>query len=137
MWSLLPAFIPVLFALSQLSRAVPFEEYIFAPASRDVKPRSVFRWDGSISNPEGVLKEDGQSSTTISGANSSVTYDFGMNVAGRIRFTVGGNVSEWGEVLGLTYSESSLWVNSWESDGTGNNVNVSRVQLRYFAYQES
>jgi hypothetical protein len=114
----------LLFALLQLSQAVPFEEYIFAPASRDLRPQSVFNLNGSVSGAQGLLQSTG-SSTSISGVNSSVTYDFGLNVAGRVRFTVSGNVPASGEVLRLTYSESSLWVTSLESDGTGNGVNVS------------
>ncbi|KAF8492516.1 Six-hairpin glycosidase-like protein [Gautieria morchelliformis] len=115
-------FFLALFALLQLSQAVPFEEYILAPASRDLRPQSVFNVNGSVSGAQGLLQSTG-SSTSISGVNSSVTYDFGLNVAGRVRFTVSGNVSASGEVLRLTYSESSLWVTSLESDGTGNGGN--------------
>lgn len=111
----------------QLSGAVPFEKYILAPASRELWPRSVLNANGSVTNAEGLLHPNG-SPTSISGSNSSVTYDFGLNVAGRIQFTVGGNISAAGEVLGLTYSESSLWVSSLASDGTGNGVDVSQIR---------
>ncbi|KAF8583301.1 glycoside hydrolase family 78 protein [Ramaria rubella] len=111
-----------LYAVPLLTYAVKFEEYIFAPASRDLRPRTVFNSSGNISGAEGLLHPNG-SVTNISGANSSITYDFGFNVAGRISFTVGGTISSSGEVLGLTYSESSLWVNPYESDGTGNGGN--------------
>jgi hypothetical protein len=126
MWSLLLTLPFFPFALFQVSQAVPFGEYILAPASRVLRPRSVFNVNGSVTSAEGLLHPDG-SPTTISGAKSSVTYDFGLNVAGRIRFTVRGNIAAAGEVLGLTYSESSLWVNSLGSDSTGN-VDVSQIR---------
>jgi hypothetical protein len=89
----------------------------------------VFSVSGTVTGAESLLEPNGSAVATISGSNSSVPYDFGLNVAGRVSFTVGGNVSVSGETLGLTYSESSLWVSSVESDATGNGIDVSSTIL--------
>jgi hypothetical protein len=48
---------------------------------------------------------------------SSVAFDYGKNIAGVVSVTVGTSSSP-GALIGLTYTESSLWVNGQASDAT-------------------
>ena len=96
--------------------SVPYEQYILAPSSRTVRPTSVYLRSGSLFAKDALL--DGQVSSgkglTLYTFNSSVTYDFGKNIAGWINF----NTTSTGGSVGFTFSESSMWVSSDASDGT-------------------
>ena len=96
--------------------AVPYQEYILAPASRIVRPVSVFRQDGPSTSPEALLTHNvGSGQSLVLGAfNASVTYDFGKSVGGWVNF----NVSSASGNVSFTFSESSLWVSSWGCDST-------------------
>ena len=48
---------------------------------------------------------------------SAVTYDFGKNVAGIVSIHIGRN-SDSHQFVGLTFSESSLWISGVGSDAT-------------------
>ncbi|KAI0639170.1 bacterial alpha-L-rhamnosidase domain protein [Trametes polyzona] len=94
--------------------AVPYEQYILAPPSRTVRPISVFRQHGSLSSPETLLDHGTTGGNlALAGFNSSVTYDFGKNIGGLVHL----DLSSAGNV-GVTFSESSLWVSSEASDAT-------------------
>lgn len=45
-----------------------------------------------------------------------MTYDFGKNIAGRVTLNIG-DVDE-DQYIGITFSESSLWISGEGSDGT-------------------
>lgn len=96
--------------------AVPYDEYILAPSSRTVRPTSLYLSSGSVSSEHALL--DGQAPSgqglTLETFNSSVTYDFGKNVAGWINFKT---TSRSGSV-GFTFAESSIWVSSESCDAT-------------------
>ena len=96
--------------------AVPYQEYILAPPSRTIRPVDVFRKAGSLSSPTTLLKGHAPSGggLVLNAFNSSVTYDFGRNVAGWVNLDV---LSHHGSI-GVTFSESSLWVSSEASDAT-------------------
>ena len=94
---------------------VPYSEYILAPASRTVYPASVHKVNGSVSNAE-TLAGSAHGSATFNGV-SSVTFDYGKNVAGIVSVTVGTSSSPHA-FIGLTYTESSLWINGQASDAT-------------------
>ncbi|KAI1839534.1 hypothetical protein JX266_014252, partial [Neoarthrinium moseri] len=66
-------------------------------------------------NAEALLSF-GHCSTAIFQGNSSVTVDFGKNIAGIVSVHVG--PQNEANAVGITFSESSLWVNSLGSDGT-------------------
>ncbi|KAK3938559.1 Six-hairpin glycosidase-like protein [Diplogelasinospora grovesii] len=105
-------------ALCALSRvaatSAPFSEYILTPKSRTVVPVSVYNVNGTVNNAQGLTKAGGVA--TYQGA-SAVTYDFGKNVAGIVSFNTG-SVSGSNEFIGISFTESSLWINSNGCDAT-------------------
>lgn len=106
---------PLLFVSLACTARVPYEQYILAPASRDLIPVSVYQVNGSVTNPR-ALTHSSNGRTTFHG-DSSVSYDFGKNVAGLVSLEVG-SASSSSAFLGVTFSESSLWINSQASDAT-------------------
>lgn len=103
---------------SLLGRAysVPFSEYILAPSSRTVFPVAVYNINGTVDNAEGLL--NGVNTTATFSAVSAVTYDFGKNIAGQVSLVAGASAYSPDAVIGLTYSESSLWIAGFGSDAT-------------------
>lgn len=80
--------------------------YDQSPASRTLYPASVYRTTGTVSGPRAVL---GGHPTRITGAGSSVTLDFGKEVAGivKVHFAAASDASQ---SLGLAFSESPSYV---------------------------
>lgn len=105
---------PLLAPLACTAR-VPYEQYILAPASRDLIPASVYQVNGSVTNSQVLTRSSG--GNTIFHGISSVTYDFGKNVAGLVSLEVG-SVSSPSAFLGVTFSESNLYISSEASDAT-------------------
>ncbi|TBU60046.1 hypothetical protein BD310DRAFT_923764 [Dichomitus squalens] len=105
---------PLLFATAVA--AVPYQQYILAPPSRNLRPVAVRLQSGSLSAATDLL--DSQVSLRqgliLGTFNSSVTYDFGKNVAGWVNF----NTTSNGGALGFTFTESSLWISPEASDAT-------------------
>ncbi len=111
-------------ALSGVRAAVPYEEYILIPKSRTVYPVAVHSANGSISNPSALLK--GASGSSTFQGNAALAYDFGINIAGIVTFTVGKSSSN-DENIGVTFSESSMWVSSKASDATTNGADGDEI----------
>lgn len=114
MWCLLYLF-HVAALITPLIATVPYSEYILAPSSRTVYPASVHKVNGSVSNAAS-LAGSAHGSATFNGV-SSVTFDYGKNIAGVVSVTVGTSSSRHA-FIGLTYTESSLWINGQASDAT-------------------
>jgi hypothetical protein len=117
---------------STATSGTKFSEYILAPASRTVKPVSIFQVTGSVSDPEALLASstDGAGGTTsFQGPVAYVTYDFGKNIAGWVNFAVedlAGDSEGSGTSFTVAFTESSLWISPNTSDGIGDGVgNVS------------
>ena len=95
--------------------SVPYHQYILAPSSRTLRPVDIYTQYGPLSS-ENALLESHKSLTgpplVLHTFNSSVTYDFGKNIAGLVNLIV---ASQNGSV-GVTFTESSLWVSSAFSD---------------------
>ncbi|RAH64987.1 putative alpha-L-rhamnosidase A [Aspergillus aculeatinus CBS 121060] len=104
---------PALLAIG--SHAVPFEDYILAPHSRTLNPSLVYQINGTVDNPEALVGLTTHQ-TTLHG-KSSVTYDFGRNIAGIVSLDVT-SVSSRAAQLGVTFTESSLWISSEACDAT-------------------
>jgi hypothetical protein len=75
----------------------------------------VYQVNGSISNPSALTNAKG-GKATFHGV-SSVTYDFGRNVAGIVSLDVSRLTSQ-DAFIGVTFSESSLWINNEACDAT-------------------
>ena len=103
-----------LLALASIVAARPYQEYILAPSSRTVHPASVYNVNGTVAE-SGSITGGATGSANFQGV-SAVTYDFGKNTAGLVSFEVGN--LDAGRYIGLTYTESSLWISSEGSDAT-------------------
>ncbi|KAF3020754.1 hypothetical protein E8E15_003767 [Penicillium rubens] len=101
--------------LAAASSNIPYEQYIFAPKSRDLIPPSVYSVNGSVTGAKTLTQASGGEATFY--GVSSVTYDFGKNVAGLVSLDVGSSSSP-SAFLGVTFSESSLYINNQASDAT-------------------
>ncbi|CAG8953008.1 hypothetical protein HYFRA_00003200 [Hymenoscyphus fraxineus] len=95
---------------------VPYSEYILAPSTRTLYPEKVYNVNGSISNPETLL--GGPRGNAIFNGVSAITFDFLKNIGGVVSITVESSTDP-SAVLGLTYTESNLWIAGDRSDGTG------------------
>ena len=95
---------------------VPYQQYILAPSSRTVRPVAVHLQSGSLSSETALLDSEASSgrSLTLVASSSSVTYDFGKNIAGWVNF----NTTSNGGSVGFTFTESSLWISSEACDAT-------------------
>jgi hypothetical protein len=100
--------------LSALSSAIPYQDYILAPSSRTLYPVSVHSTNGSVTSPESLTSSSGNSLFTNDAATA---YDFGINIAGLVTLTIG-SVSDANQYIGVTFSESSLWVSNKSCDAT-------------------
>ncbi|CDO72451.1 Glycoside Hydrolase Family 78 protein [Trametes cinnabarina] len=101
---------------SVVTAVIPYQQYILAPASRTIHPVSIFRQTGSVSSANSLLgaRKTGGSALTLETFDSSATYDFGKNIAGWVNL----NVSSPTGSIGITFSESSMWVSSAACDAT-------------------
>lgn len=101
------------------AHAIPYSEYILAPSSRTVYPVSVHQVGGTVDNAEGLVGGANTtatiSGTNIGGQNSSVTLDFGRNIAGQVSLSAPDS-NDPSSAIWLTFSESSLWVSRYGSD---------------------
>jgi hypothetical protein len=91
-----------------------YSEYILAPASRTLLPAIVHKVNGSVTNAASLTAPP--ANATFNGA-SAVTYDFGKNIAGIASFNVS-TVTGTDEFIGISFTESSLWINSNGCDAT-------------------
>ncbi|KAI0757240.1 bacterial alpha-L-rhamnosidase domain protein [Daedaleopsis nitida] len=97
--------------------AVPYQQYILAPSSRTVRPVTIFRQHGSLTSASALFGDSPKSTgngLVLDEFNASVTYDFGKNVAGLVSLDVSSHKGS----VGVTFSESSLWVSSTACDAT-------------------
>jgi hypothetical protein len=100
--------------LSGVVAAAKYEEYILAPRSRTLYPANVHGFNGSISGTDSLI--GGTGGEAVFDGISAVTYDFGKNIAGFVTLQIG-DVDE-DQFIGLTYTESSLWISNISSDAT-------------------
>jgi hypothetical protein len=105
-------------AVSLATRAragTPYSHYILAPASRTIYPPVIHRVNGSVTNSQSLI--GGLNGTATLHGVSSVTFDYTKNIGGVASVTVGTSSSS-DALIGLTYTESSLWINGQGSDAT-------------------
>ena len=111
------AVLVMLVAASSAGRAEVWDQYNLAPASRTVRPVSVFKTNGNVINPANVLT--GQA-TAIVGSGAYITLDFGKEVGGYITLTFAA-ASDANQSVGLAFSESSLYVGVDSDRSSGGN----------------
>lgn len=121
---MIPVILLPLLALAGLAAsATPYDDYILAPSSRTIYPASIHRANGSVFNANSLVPPAGSSRPPTNGSailkgNASVTFDYAKNIGGLVSLTIGSVSSSSPIVLGLTYTESSLWINGAASDAT-------------------
>ncbi|KAF2208087.1 glycoside hydrolase family 78 protein [Cercospora zeae-maydis SCOH1-5] len=91
-----------------------YDEYILAPKSRTIIPTSVYQVNGTVDNANSLLV-GGQGSAAFTD-DSTVTYDFGINIAGITSLVIGDVDPD--QYIGIAYSESSLRITREGSDAT-------------------
>lgn len=94
---------------------VPYSQYILTPNSRTIRPATVYNINGTVHQAESLLQPNAE---TIFEGLSAATYDFGKNVAGIVSFNVSSAVSGSPGYIGISFTESSLWINSNGCDAT-------------------
>lgn len=97
--------------------SVPYAQYILAPTSRVIDPITVLNVTGDVQGAANLVSSGTISSTTFQGI-SNVVVDFGKNIAGYIAFNVDSISDSSTHQIGVTFSESSLWINSTYCDAT-------------------
>ncbi|PBP21761.1 hypothetical protein BUE80_DR007188, partial [Diplocarpon rosae] len=111
----------LLLLLQHVSRvhASKFSEYILAPRHRRITPSATLAVEGDVQNPHALSTERyRREGSVFTGANSSVTFDFGQNIAGTVEFDVR-SVSGSNEYIGVTFTESSAYISPYLCDSTG------------------
>lgn len=101
--------------LPERAVAVPYSNYILAPSTRTLIPATVYQSFGSVTNPQNLC--DATESTSVFNGTASVTYDFQKNIGGIVTLEVE-SASSANAQLGVTFSESSLWISNLSSDAT-------------------
>ncbi|KAF2851580.1 glycoside hydrolase family 78 protein [Plenodomus tracheiphilus IPT5] len=96
---------------------IPYSQYILAPKSRTVLPISIHNTNGTVSQPGALLSSAPQGQVSTFTDDSATAYDFGINIAGVVSVNVS-SVSSLTQRIGITFSESSLWISSASSDAT-------------------
>lgn len=97
--------------------AIPYEQYILAPKSRTLRPVSVHSSNGTVANARNLLTSSPAKTTTTFQGESATAFDFGINIAGIVSLDIA-SVSDSNQYIGVTFSESSLWVSNASSDAT-------------------
>lgn len=98
------------------SGQVPYSEYVLTPKSRTLRPAKVYNVNGTVDNADELIA--GQNASTTFIGPSAVTYDFGKNVAGLVSFDVSEAVGSDASYIGISFTESSLWISSEGCDAT-------------------
>ncbi|MDZ5619780.1 alpha-L-rhamnosidase-related protein [Nocardioides bizhenqiangii] len=92
----------------------PWEKYILAPDSRDVRAERVHAAAGPVSNPEGAWGEG----SMVLGKGSQVTLDFGINIGGILNLSFG-EVTGSPARVGVAFSETARYVERQSEASTG------------------
>ncbi|KAH7384304.1 Six-hairpin glycosidase-like protein [Phaeosphaeria sp. MPI-PUGE-AT-0046c] len=112
--SLLTSFV---LAPVSLASSIPYSQYILAPKSRTLHPVSIHSSNGSVTKPEALTTSSQTDSSTTFRDSSATAYDFGINIAGIVSIDIA-SVSDASQFIGVTFSESSLWVSNASCDAT-------------------
>lgn len=93
----------------------PWEDNIYAPASRTIQPKSIL----SLANASEISTYPGRAALTANG--SALVFDFGIEVGGIIHLTytsTGGDGTSTG-TLGLAFSEAKTWIGLTSDSSNG------------------
>lgn len=97
------------------NQIVPYYGYILAPASRTLYPVLVYNINGTVSGAQSLVL--GRPGSAVFHGQSALSMDYGKNIAGVVSLLIG-NISSETQAVGITFSESSLWISGVGSDAT-------------------
>jgi hypothetical protein len=63
-----------------LAPSGPWDDFNYAPSSRRVHPKAIYKTDGDVSNEDALVGGDEGDFASISGADSYISLDFGVEV---------------------------------------------------------
>ncbi|KAJ7626201.1 Six-hairpin glycosidase [Roridomyces roridus] len=95
-----------------LAPSGPWDAFNFAPKSKTVYPASIRQSTGSITTPKNLV--NGAGKATLSGVNSSITLDFGVEVGGLVSLNFD-TVTPTSSIA-LSFSESPSFIRLTASD---------------------
>ncbi|KAF2140998.1 glycoside hydrolase family 78 protein [Aplosporella prunicola CBS 121167] len=101
--------------LVSTSSAVPYSEYILAPSSRTIIPPAINQINGTVRDAASLV--NGTRGQAVFNGSSAVTFDFQKNIGGLVTIEVGSSSSP-DAFIGVTFTESNLWISGEASDGT-------------------
>jgi hypothetical protein len=104
------------FLSTSSASSIPYSSYILAPRTRTLHPTSIHSSNNTL-NPENLLSSSSANTTATFSSSSATAYDFGINIAGLITLSIS-SASSPSQRIGVTFSESSLWVSNKSSDAT-------------------
>jgi hypothetical protein len=107
--------------------AILYEQYILTPSLRILRPVSIHNVNGTVTDAVSLTQESGGRATFKD--KSGITFDYEKNIAGLVSFTVG-KISDQHQFLGLTFSESSLWISGAYSDAS--TADAGRDKILWF-----
>jgi len=99
-------------ALQQTDTVTPYDKYILAPASRDILPSSISATTGDV-----TLDASNSLGVTLSGDGSTVTFDFGQQVAGFITLEFGASTTS-GAQVGVAFTENAEYIGTVSDNST-------------------
>ncbi|EJD51192.1 glycoside hydrolase family 78 protein [Auricularia subglabra TFB-10046 SS5] len=92
--------------------AGPWDAFHYAPDSRTVRPRAIFKAEGNVVDADKLVNNGG--SATLSGKGSWLTLDFGLEIGGPISLNFDSVTPS--SSIALSFTESSLFVRPDASD---------------------
>jgi hypothetical protein len=98
-----------------LGEPAPYEKYILAPTSRILHPVSVHRINGTVTSADSLTSSRRGRATFV--GDSAVTFDYAKNIGGLVSLRFGAQHRS-DSCIGVTFSESSLWISGVGSDAT-------------------
>ena len=102
----LPLLALALLTIAAPARAATCQQDNFSPSSRTLHPTAIYRSTGTVVDPRAVLSAG---STRVSGSGSTLTLDFGKDVAGIVTLHFAA-ASDSQQSLGLAFTESPEFV---------------------------
>ncbi|KAF2194219.1 glycoside hydrolase family 78 protein [Zopfia rhizophila CBS 207.26] len=97
------------------TKTIQYQDYVLAPASRTLHPVSVYKVNGTVSGAQSLVM--GSLGSAVFHNKSALTLDYGKNIAGVVSLLIG-DASAAMQGIGITFSESSLWISGLGSDAT-------------------
>ena len=104
--------------------------YNYAPSSRTIEPRSIYKSAAAVQNPSYLLM---RSPTRLLGRSSYVTLDFGKEIGGIVTLSFA-DASDGKQTIGMAFAESSLYVGPASDASNGGTGSDGALYFSVTAY---